>query len=261
MKRRWLAILCALIGGWFGLHRFYLRQAELGLIYAIVYFVFSWRLLHIPLTLILGWYDAYRFLMMDDDEFDRKYNSYYFRDRYGRRRAKARERHTWGGRYILIEDDGYGGAIKNSENNVSSLKRKRESEAYKKLGIKYFQSYDLPAALQNFEKALELTPEDKTLHFNIACVYSMVENEYKAFFHLTKAAELGFDDYSKIESHEALAYIRVLPAFQVFKNNRFRLSAEDLAKVEEEMQSRKAQAVEPMEKIVHRAEQIRLTDR
>lgn len=73
------------------------------------YFVFNYSFLvkiflsfGVPVSRILGWVDAYRYLMMDEAEFDRKYNSQNFRDRYGNRRQSPQKSSS---RYIVIEDE------------------------------------------------------------------------------------------------------------------------------------------------------------
>lgn len=58
-----------------------------------------------PISAILGWYDAYKYLMMDDNEFDRKYNSNNFRDRYGNRRSEPKVQEVRRGKYILMDED------------------------------------------------------------------------------------------------------------------------------------------------------------
>ena len=77
MKNKWVAVLLAIMAGGFGVHRFYLRQPELGLLYIGIYFWMSFfKILSFPLSTLLGWYDAYRLLMLDQNEFDRRYNSH-----------------------------------------------------------------------------------------------------------------------------------------------------------------------------------------
>lgn len=70
-----------------------------------VYFLMILNFTRFPLSAILGWYDAYRYLMMNENEFDRKYNSQNFRDRYGNRRTEPRVQETRRGKYILMDED------------------------------------------------------------------------------------------------------------------------------------------------------------
>ncbi|MBK8485722.1 MAG: TM2 domain-containing protein [Saprospiraceae bacterium] len=221
MKKKFVAVLLAIVAGGFGAHKFYLRQPELGIAY-IALFIWIGRFFGIPLTSFLGWYDAYKLMIMDDSEFDRKYNSYYFRDRYGRRLEKAREQ-TKTGKYFVLDDD-QAETKRSTPKYLVNTYKKREGENYKQSGIKKFKDYDTKGAIEDFKKAIESNPDDKSLHFNIACAYSLEEKAYESFYHLDLAVTYGFKEWEKILNQEALAYIRILPAFELFKNNQFRIS-------------------------------------
>ena len=45
-----------------------------------------------------------------------------------------------------------------------------------------------------------------------------------AFKHLSTAVEMGFNDFDRIDSHDALAYIRIQPQWESFKENGYTLS-------------------------------------
>jgi len=222
MKKKFVAILLAVVAGGFGAHKFYLRQPELGVAY-IALFIWLGRFAGMPLTAFLGWYDAYKLLTMDNAEFDRRYNSYFFRDRFGRRLEKSREKTiNRSGRYIMIDDD----APKSDRNypTVMNFKKRKEAENLKQSGIKKFKEFDTKGAISDFKKALETSPEDFAIHFNIACAYSLEEQANEAYKHLDLAVAHGFREFDKILNHEALAYIRVLPVFEAFKKNQYRLN-------------------------------------
>jgi len=76
MKDKSIAALLALFLGGFGAHRFYLNQNTLGFIYLI----FCWT----GIPTIIGFIDFVLFLMMEQYQFDCKYNTdsetYNFRD-------------------------------------------------------------------------------------------------------------------------------------------------------------------------------------
>jgi TM2 domain-containing membrane protein YozV len=220
MKKRFVAILLALFAGFVGAHKFYLRQPEMGIGY-IALFVWLGRFLGFPITSFLGWYDAYRLMTMDPIEFDRKYNSRYFRDRYGRRLDHGKWKKRKGG-YLTMEDERTT-VGKERENYLKPTNRYKELESYRKAGIRYFKDFELKSAIEQFKKALEIEPDDKALHFNIACAYSMEEKAIESFIHLDKAVQFGFKDFNKILTHESLAFIRVLPQFELFKKNAFRI--------------------------------------
>ncbi len=236
MKKQSVAIILAIFAGFVGAHKFYLRQPELGIGY-IALFIWLGRFFGFPASSFLGWYDAYKLMTMDSVEFDRRYNSYYFRDRYGRRVEKSKFKRRNGG-YLLIDDEKT--TVKQErETYLKPTNRYKELEAFKKAGITYFKEFDLKESIKQFNQALEIAPEDKSVHFNIACAYSMEENAYKSFYHLDKAVQYGFSDLNKILTHESLAYIRVLPEFDLFKNNRFRMQEnwlQELKKVKESAQ-------------------------
>jgi TM2 domain-containing membrane protein YozV len=244
MKKKFVAILLAVIAGGFGAHKFYLRQPELGISY-IALFIWLGRIAGIPLTAFLGWYDAYKLLTMDNAEFDRRYNSYFFRDRFGRRLEKSKERTiNRGGRYIMIDDD----SPKSSRNypTVVNFKKRKEAENLKQSGIKKFKDFDTKGAIADFKLALETSPEDFAIHFNIACAYSLEEQAKEAFTHLDLAVANGFKEYEKILNHEALAYIRVLPVFEDFKKNQFRLNEQLKMQLQNRMQEKQEKQEEQL---------------
>ena len=160
--------------------------------------------------------------MMDQNEFDRRYNSHNFRDRYGNRRDQTKEQTSRQGKYILLDED-ENTTQKSRRGYFDLYKNKKKSESHKQSGIKKFKDYDTKGAIEDFKKAIESNPNDKSLHFNIACAYSLEEKAYESFYHLDLAVTYGFKEWEKILNQEALAYIRILPAFELFKNNQFRI--------------------------------------
>jgi hypothetical protein len=64
-----------------------------------------------------------------------------------------------------------------------------------------------------------LEPDDISLHFNLACAFSLTEKPEQAYFHLSKAVSNGFKDFNKIQSHDDLAYLRIQPGFHDFEQN------------------------------------------
>ncbi len=93
----------------------------------------------------------------------------------------------------------------------------------KNSGIAKFKEYDYDGAIEDFNKALTISPNDIAIHFNLAAAYSLTENKNKAFTHLDKAVQLGFKDFDKIGTHDALAYLRIQPEFDDFKANGYRM--------------------------------------
>lgn len=106
-----------------------------------------------------------------------------------------------------------------SSNNFS------KSNPFKKSGIAKYKEFDLDGAIADFEQGLAISEGDVALHWNIAAAYSLTEKKDKAFFHLNRAVELGFNDFEKILTHDDLAFLRIQPEFEEFKANGYKLSA------------------------------------
>ena len=53
----------------------------------------------------------------------------------------------------------------------------------------------------------------------------MTEQKDKSFRHLSRAVELGYNDFDKIQSHDDLAFLRIQPEFDGFKEKGFKLTS------------------------------------
>ncbi|NYT81046.1 TM2 domain-containing protein [Alcaligenaceae bacterium] len=60
---RKIAIVLAIFLGWLGAHRFYLGQIGWGVLYLIIFYVFT------PLVIVLALIDAIRYVFMSDEDF------------------------------------------------------------------------------------------------------------------------------------------------------------------------------------------------
>jgi TM2 domain-containing membrane protein YozV len=185
-KEKDIAGILALLFGFIGLHRFYLGQRGKGILYLLLVFT--------GISLILGLIDAFTFFSMDNKTFDIKYNRDFLR------------------------------VLPKKEFEKSVKNKTEERNTFVKSGKLKFLSYDYDGAIVDFSKALELNPREIAAHFNIACAYSLNENVEKALFHLDKAILYGFDDFEKLKNHDALAFIRVQPAYINFVKNGFSFS-------------------------------------
>ncbi|MCB0661556.1 MAG: NINE protein [Saprospiraceae bacterium] len=219
MKDKNTAGLLALILGFTGVQWFYLKKNGMGFAQVALSFMFF------PISFVLGLVTAFYFFGMDPIKFQQKYAYPQERDlgsgeykRFGRSRPDYQRR--WEERSRPVP-----------ERRPSSkwvLERKlqakiRKAAPFKKEGIKQFKEYDYPAAIDAFEKALSFDDRDPATHFNLACAYSLVEDSERAFYHIDKAVGSGFDDFHKIKSHDALAYLRIQDEFDTFERNNFRL--------------------------------------
>ena len=200
MKNKIVAAAFGFFLGALGVHRFYLGQIGLGILYLLLSVT--------GISAILGVVDAILFLSMDNQSFDRKYNKHARRaddieyDRRPRQQEAPRKARTERPRQV---------APRNNPHKTSGMKR--------------YKDYDFEGAIKDFTKALTINPRDVAVHFNIACAYSITENKDKAFYHLSKAVENGFDNVDKIREHDALAYLRIQEEFNQFAKNGYRLNS------------------------------------
>jgi tetratricopeptide (TPR) repeat protein len=157
---------------------------------------------------LLGFIDAVLLFVMPPEEFDERYNSKYL---------KRQNSGNWNEPPVKRQAP--------VRTNASRLKKSAERKFvmdYKKAGIEAFRSHDYENAIEAFEQALDLRFEDPALHFNLACCYSLMEDDQKAYYHLEHAVAFGFNDKGKIQDHDALAFLRSRKDFDVFEKNGYR---------------------------------------
>ena len=216
MKNRVVAAVIAIIFGFIGAHRFYLRDFGGGAFYVFL-LIFTLNLnisiLSFPITAIFGILDGFKLLSMSDEKFDKKYN------RKGNRR----------GRYVQREEER---RSRRQEPRQALPARRQRENPFKKSGIRKYKEFDLEEAILDFQKGLEIEPKDIALHFNLACAYSLTEKKEEAFYHLDQAIKNGFKNTERILNHDDLAYIRIQPEFETFKANGFQLDKSSAAKIE-----------------------------
>lgn len=219
MKSKNVAAILAFFGGFIGLHRFYLGQVGLGVLYAL--FVFT------GLSVILGILDGILFLTMSEEVFDAKYNSRngeYQRGRFGRRRTdfdRSKPRSRSSSRRSHRSSRGSGS--RTTQRPTRTRNRRVKNNPFKQAGIKKFKEFDIEAAIEDFQQALKIDPNDLTIHFNLACAYSQTEKADKAYEHVSMAVEMGFTDFERIDNHDALAFMRIQPQWEEFKANGYSL--------------------------------------
>ena len=191
----------ALFLGMFGVHRFYLGQVGWGVFYVFFFWI----------TWFVAFIDAIVLFSMDKDVFDMKYNKQFLQNQqyqpdFERRRPTDFERRE----------------VRPQAPPPAPKARGSRPNPFKEAGLEKFKDYDYLGAIADFKKSLEIAPQDIATHFNLACVYSLVEDKEKAFSHLDRAVQLGFRDFQKIKEHHALAYLRIQKDFEQFEENGFR---------------------------------------
>lgn len=225
MKDKNTAGVLALFLGWAGIHRFYLGQVGLGIFYCI--------LMMTGISFVLGLIDAVAFFLMDEIQFDRKYNrsgrwdrrrTDFDREAYDRRRDHKDQRYQdWRQRQEMRRQDW------ENRPRTASSRPAGKSNPFKQSGILKYKEYDYKGAIEDFEKALKVDERDIALHFNLACAYSLEENIEKTLYHLDKAVGYGFKDFDRIRKHDAFAFLRVQDAYLPFEANQFRIPAQTTA--------------------------------
>ncbi len=208
MKDKTTAGLLAIFLGGLGVHRFYLGQTGLGFFHLI----FCW----FPVSWLVGFITGLVILTMDEDKFNLKYNPEHFRIVKRGNRREERE---------VRRDERRRPQEPQRRNNapVRQPMNQDKQQQLKKSGIDKYKDYDYQGAIEEFKKALTLDPNDISIHFNLACTYSLNEEADKALDHLDRAVTLGFTDFKRIKEHDALAFVRIQDAFDEFEANGFRL--------------------------------------
>lgn len=240
-KSRITAAILAIFFGGVGVHKFYLKKPTHGIMY-IVLNIFAFRILGFPIAQVLGFIDAFKLFFMSDQAFDQTYNTDVqewqsnSRDRRGRsQNTRRNQRRTTDQRRTDRRQPSR--SSRHNRNTTPKSRFEREharrrpskksypkSNPYKQSGIRKFKDYDIKGAIEDFTKALSSSPNDASLHFNLACSYSLNEEENKSFHHLSKAVSNGFKDFEKISTHEALAYLRIQDGFDEFVERGYKSS-------------------------------------
>lgn len=215
MKNKVVAALLAFFGGWMGLHKFYLRDSGAGIFYI---FLSMMTVKVFPVSFLLSVIDGLRYLMMSPEDFDRKFN---------RQRGRTRGRSNNRGKVRKYDREATRRSTRTSRQAPNSKKRGKttrvRSNPFKKSGLIKYKEYDIEEAIIDFQKALKIDPSDASLHFNLACAYSLLEDKDAAFKYIASAVQLGMTDVDRILKHDDLAFIRIQPEFEEFRTQGFRI--------------------------------------
>lgn len=206
-RNRLVAALFAFIGGTIGLHKFYLRDSGGSVMY--IFLMFFTMVSFIPITTILGFFDGIKLLGMSDEEFDRRYNRGFIQrnPQIERRRAEQLKRFE----------------TADTQKGFVKPPTRIRNNPFKASGMAKYKDFDLENAIDDFKEGLKIEPNDIALNFNIACAYSLTEKKRLAYEHLARAVQLGFTDFERIQTHDDLAYVRIQPEFEAFKQSQFRI--------------------------------------
>ena len=145
-RNKYVAAIMALFFGAFGVHKFYLREVGGGIFYVMLMMMSSGAF-KIPISGILGIIDAIRLFTMSDQEFNFRYN-----------------------KGIAIPQKNASRPISTPVKSTSRPVLNR-SNPYLKSGIKKYKQYDIDGAIIDFNKALDINPNDPAIHFNLAFAY------------------------------------------------------------------------------------------
>ena len=224
-KSRIKAILLALFLGFVGGHKFYLGKAG-GFIGFMVLFIVSLNVFKSPiLSFIAGIADAIKLINMSDEVFDERYNG---ANRWERKSYKQRSSPSG-----PVTQQNTSRQRQEKSGSTRSPQQSTRANALKVSGMKKYKEFDLEDAIQDFKDAIQLLPNDPTLHFNIACAYSLTEKKELAYFHLSRAVSAGLKDIQRIGTHDDLAFVRIQPEFEAFRSSGFLQVPFDISKIRE----------------------------
>lgn len=194
--------------GLFGVHRFYLGQKLLGILYPLFFImgISEGEALLICAPPIISFLDMLLFKSMSDEEFDAKYN---------KNVATANPPETIG----FVEENEQA-----QRAQLSSQKSflKAQFVRHKRAGENYLNEYDYTTAIEEFVKANELKYDDAPVHFYLARCYSMVEDTKNALIHLDAAIAFGIPP-RQINATDDLAFLRLQPEFKEFAASNYRI--------------------------------------
>ena len=212
-KNKYTAAFLSFLTGWIGGHKLYLGDTG-GFIFFMIMFFSVVLTTGIPITFFFSLFEGFKLLNMSQQDFDRKYNGGYVQradPRIEKRRMEQMKKYE-------VEDTGRG----YNQVPVNRQQQRVRANPFKSSGLAKYKDFDLDGAISDFQKGLEIDPNDVALNFNIACAFSLSEKKDEAYHHLSKAVSLGFNDFERILTHDDLAYVRIQPEFDMFKKSGYR---------------------------------------
>lgn len=194
--------------GLFGVHRFYLGQKWLGILYPLFFLIgiMEGEALLICGPPIIAFLDMLLFKSMSEEEFDAKYN-------------KNVENLSRTAQPQSVMDNN-----RAQDEQLSSQKSylKAQFVRHKRAGENELNEYDYKGAISEFLKANELKYDDAPVHFYLARCYSMLEDTKNALIHLDAAIAFGIPP-RQIKATDDLAFLRMQPEFKEFAQGNYRI--------------------------------------
>ena len=238
MKNKITAAILSLVLGVFGVQFFYLSRVGLGIFMCMLTF-FAGKP---QIAAFVGFINFIIFLTMSDDRFNRRYNKQAWKEQQRQDPQAQYAAQQQAAEQARQRAEQQRAQQEAAQQNREARSRMRptappqyqkpekpsisQKESLKQTALAKFKDFDYQGAVDDFGKALAIDPADVAVHWNLSCCYSLTEQKELAFYHLQKATELGFKDYDKIKTHEALAYLRVQPEFETFARNGFKMTEE-----------------------------------
>lgn len=222
MKNRLTAALLAIFGGFIGAHQFYLRRPGVGIAFVFMFMFFKMATFFsfpfLSLTGLLGLIHGIQYLMMSDQEFDRRYNGATGQNNGWPSQERYSGRGRWTNPQSRPQQQPYPSQQQSRGwRNVEIDPAGPRRNVYKETGMRKYKDFDLSGAIEDFNKSLQLEPNDIATHFNLACAYSLTEQPEKAYQHIVKAVGLGFNDFDRLNTHDDLAFVRIQAQWDDFK--------------------------------------------
>lgn len=196
-KNKYIAAGLAFGLGTLGVHKFYLQKPGQGVFYLMLFFV-GLNVFNLPISAFLGLVEAMMLLFMDNERFDQLYNKEYYQQSQSVEKSFKRRG-------------------KRPQNKRSHTASRFKKNPFKITAQKKYAEYDVTGAIEDFNQALTIHPDDRDIHYQLAKAYSLNEEKEKCFTHLKKAVSLGFDKIDQIQSEDDFAFLRIQPEFDDFK--------------------------------------------
>jgi TM2 domain-containing membrane protein YozV len=227
MKNKTTAGLLSLFLGVFGVQFFYLGNFGLGIM--AIAFTFS----HLAKwSVLLGLIQGIILLTMDKNEFNKKYNTKWWKDEQNRRnQGHPPQNQQYPPQYPPQQQQyppkqqyppRYEPATPPVNTGSLASQERAKIEVLRQEGLKKQAEYDFKGAIEAFGKAIDIDGKDNLLHWQLACCYSEEEHTNLALYHLEKAIQNGFKDFEKIKKEDTLAFLRIQPEFEPFVKNNYK---------------------------------------